>query len=284
MLGAIIGDMVGSNYEFNDSKKPTPKTLKLMDLTNRMTDDSYLTLAVAKVLTKYYPFNFSEEEQINIQEDLRIEFKYMVEHHKTAGFGGTFYFWALKDLKDMKPYNSCANGSAMRISAVGWMANNLTEVQYLSLMVSEITHNHPDGLKGAEAIATAIFMALHGYSKEEIGDYMIHNYYPRIVDIDYDKWVKEYKTDLFCEGSCPEAIYCFLHSNSLQDAIVKAVCMGGDSDTIACMAGAIAEAYYNKNSISKLEQMYMDFCIEDEYLDIIKNMHKKIGSKKFIKE
>ena len=283
MLGAIIGDMVGSQYEFNDFNKPTPRTLKLIDLENRMTDDSYLSLAVGKVLTKYYPFNFSEEEKENIQHDLKVEFKSMVEKHKTAGFGGSFYYWALNDIKDMKPYNSCANGSAMRISSVAWMANSLDEVKYLSRIVSEITHNHPDGIKGAEAIASAIFMALHGHTKNEIADFMITNYYPRIKDIDYDKWVREYQTDLFCEGSCPEAIYCFLHSHSLKDAIVRSVCMGGDSDTIPCMAGAIAEAYYNKDNISKLEEMYMDFCIDNEYLDIIKDMHKKIGSKKFEK-
>lgn len=283
MLGAIIGDMVGSQYEFNDFNKPTPKTLKLIDLENRMTDDSYLTLAVGKVLTKYYPFKFNEEEKENIQHDLKVEFKRTVQAHETAGFGGSFYFWTKEKIEDMKPYNSCANGSSMRISSVGWMANSLDEVKYLSKVVSEITHNHPDGIKGAEAIASCIFMALHSYTKDEIEEYIVKNYYPRIKEIDYDKWVKEYQTDLFCEGSCPEAIYCFLISSSLLDAITKAVCLGGDSDTIACMAGSIAEAYYNKETISKLEEKYMDFCIDNEYLDIIKDMHKKIGSKKFEK-
>ncbi len=283
MLGAIIGDMVGSNYEFNDKKKPTPMTLKVFDITNHMTDDSYLTIAVGKVLTKYYPFNFSKEEKENIQHDLKVEFKEMVRKHPRAGFGESLYSWAKENIEDMKPYHSCANGSAMRISSVGWLSHSLDEVKYLSKVVSEITHNHPDGIKGAEAIASCIFMALHGSSKEEIEEYVVNNYYPRIKDIDYDKWVKEYKTDLFCEGSCPEAIYCFLHSSSLYKTIVKAVCMGGDSDTIACMAGSIAEAYYNKDSISNFEHRYMDFFIEKEYLDIIKEMHKKIGSHKFEK-
>ncbi len=283
MLGAIIGDMVGSNYEFNDFNKPTEKTLELISLENRMTDDSYLTLAVGKVLTKYYPFSFSEEEKENIQHDLKIEFKYMVEHHENAGFGLSFYLWSKHKIEDMKPYNSCANGSSMRISSVGYFSHSLDEVKYLSKIVTEITHNHPDGLKGAEAISSCVFMALNGSTKDEIEEYITKNYYPRIKEINYEKWVKEYQTDLFCEGSCPEAIYCFLHSSSLQDAIIKAVCLGGDSDTIACMTGSIAEAYYNKETISKLEEKYMDFCIEKEYLDIIKDMHKKIGSKKFEK-
>ncbi len=283
MLGAIIGDMVGSRYEFNDKLKPTKETLKLIHMENRMTDDSYLTLAVGKVLNKYYPFNFSSKEKENIQHDLKVEFKYMVEHHKTAGFGQGFYFWARENIEDMKPYNSCANGSAMRISSVGWMANTLDEVKYLSKIVSEITHNHPAGIKGAEAIALCIFMARNGFTKEEIELYMEAYYYPRIKDINYDLWVKNYHTSLLCENSVPEAIYCFIHSTSLENAIVKAVCMGGDSDTIACMAGSIAEAYYNKDTISKLEEKYMYLCIEDEYLNIIKTMHKKIGSKKFEK-
>lgn len=283
MLGAIIGDMAGSNYEFNDHNKPTHKTLKLFNISNRMTDDSYLTLAVGKVLNKYYPFNFTEEEKLNIQRDLNVEFKYTVNLHESAGFGSDFYLWSKKKIEDMKPYNSCGNGSAMRISCVGWMAKSLVEVKYLSKIVTEITHNHPLGLQGAEAIASCIFMALHGYSKEDIKEYIGTNYYPRINEIDYDKWVKEYKTDLFCQNSCPEAIYCFLISTSLKDAIKKAICLGGDSDTIACMAGSIAEAYYNKESISKLEDYYMYFFIENEYLDIIKTMHKKIGSKKFEK-
>ena len=282
MLGAIIGDMVGSKYEFNDTNKLTKKTLKLIDLENRMTDDSYLTLAVGKVLNKYYPFKFSEEEKEEIQRDLKLEFKSMVSKHASAGFGQGFYFWSKENIDNMKPYNSCGNGSAMRISSVGWYAKTLDEVKYLSKIVTEITHNHEEGLKGAEAIALCIFMARNGFTKDEIELYMEAYYYPRIKTIDYDLWVKNYQTNLLCQNSVPEAIYCFLKSNSLEDAIVKAVCLGGDSDTIAAMAGSIAEAYYNKDNISLLEQKYMDFCIEDEYLDIIKQMHKNIGSIKFL--
>ncbi len=281
MLGAILGDMIGSPYEFNVDKKPMRQEIDLYGENNRMTDDSYLTLAVAKVLLKHYPFHLDDKEKLAIQDDLRKEFKDTVAKHPFAGFGASFYKWANLPLKDMRPYNSCANGSAMRISSVGWLASSLTEVRELSLLVSDVTHNHPDAIKGAEAIASCIYFALKGYTKEQIRDYVELNYYPSIRDFDYESLVENYAFDVFCEGSCPQAIYCFLISDSLEDAILKAICIGGDSDTIACMCGGIAEAFYNRDSVSPLERHYLDFYLEREEEDIIKKIHQAIGSRKF---
>ncbi len=281
MLGAILGDMIGSPYELNRGKKPRREEINLYGEKNRMTDDSYLTLAVAKALLRHYPFHLDEAEKLAIQEDLKKEFKEAVRKHRYAGFGASFYKWAKLPLEEMKPYGSCANGSAMRVSPIGWLASSLEEVKELSLLVSEITHNHPDAIKGAEAIASCVFLARKGSSKKEIGDYVERNYYPSIADFSFESLVKNYTFSVFCEGSCPQAIYCFLISESLEDAILKSICIGGDSDTIACMCGGIAEAFYNHDTLSPLEKHYLDFHLDKEQEELIKKMHEAIGSKKF---
>ena len=166
MLGAIIGDMVGSLYEFHPIKT---KDFDIYDNRMRMTDDSLLTIAVAKTLLKHYPIKYDEESLKLIQKDLVDEFVDTWRFNKGAGFGAMFYNWCEKArFGHIEPYNSYGNGSAMRISPVGWIANSEDEVKLLSKTVTEITHNHPEGIKGAEAVAMAIYLALHGASKEEI--------------------------------------------------------------------------------------------------------------------
>ena len=278
MLGAIIGDMVGSRFEFNDNK---PEKFGVYNINNHMTDDSILTIATASVLMNYYPFDFSESEKEKIQNDLKNKFSDMVKRFPGAGFGMSFFQWARIPNEEKKPYNSCGNGSAMRISPVGWLANSLDEAKYLSRIVTEITHNHPEGLKGAECIATCVFMARQGASKDDIKKYVTENYYPELPELDFDDLVENYEFNALCQGSVPEAVYCFMISESLEDAVVKAVRIGGDSDTIACMAGAIAEAYYNKDNISEIERKYLDFFIYPQTEKLIISFHKKIGSKKF---
>ena len=281
MLGAIIGDMVGSPYEFNAGAKPKKEDIKLFGEGNKMTDDSYLTLAVGKVLMRHYPFDLTASFKEAIQRELKEEFKKAVLAHPYAGFGASFQKWASLPYEEMAPYNSCANGSAMRVSSLGWLCSSLSEVKELSLIVSEITHNHPDGIKGAEAIAACVYLARNSFSKEQIRDYVELNYYPSIRSLDYEDLVRNYAFDVFCENSCPQAIYCFLQSESLEDAIIKAVCIGGDSDTIASMAGAIAEAFYSKNGLSELERRYMDGVLDKETIEPIKKMHRLIKSPKF---
>ena len=170
----------------------------------------------------------------------------------------------------------------MRISPVGWVANTEEEVKILSKAVTEITHNHPEGIKGAEAVAMAIFMALHGSSKEEIKERMIKDYYPEIKDLDFDDLVKNYEFSEICQKSVPQAIYCFLISDSVEDAIRNCVGIGGDCDTTGAMAGAIAEAYYSKDKPSEFEDKHLYLSVEPYVEKLIKEFHKTIGSKKFL--
>lgn len=280
MLGAIIGDMVGSIYEFHPLKK---KEFNIFNPRMRMTDDSLLTLAVARALMKHYPIKYSEEDLALIKKDLVDEFVKTWKSHREAGFGGMFYRWCINASHGKsEPYNSYGNGSAMRISPVGWVANSEEEVKILSKAVTEITHNHPEGLKGAEAVAMAIFMARQGASKEEIKERMLE-YYPEIAGLDFDDLVAHYEFSEICQKSVPQAIYCFLISNSLEDAIRNCVAIAGDCDTTGSMAGAIAEAYYSKDKVSEFEDKFLYLMIDPEEDQFIKEFHKTIGSHKFDK-
>ena len=280
MLGAIIGDMVGSMYEFRPLKK---KEFNIYNPRMRMTDDSLLTIAVASVLLKHYPIDYSHEGLESIKRDLVMEFVKTWKQNKGAGWGGKFFDWCEHAAKtgEAEPYNSYGNGSAMRISPVAWIADSEEEVKLLSKTVTEITHNHPEGLKGAEAVAICIFLALHGASKEQIRERMINEYYPEIKDLDFDDLVKHYEFSEICQKSVPQAIYCFLISNSLEDAIRNCIAIGGDCDTTGAMAGAIAEAYYQKDKLSEFEDKFLYLMIDPEVETLIKRLHNAIGSKKF---
>ena len=279
MLGAIIGDMVGSVYEFHPIKR---KDFEIFNMRNRLTDDSFLTIAVAKTLMKHYPIKYDEESLKVIQKDLIDEFVRTWKRYPGAGFGGMFFEWCVKASRGVyEPYNSFGNGSAMRISPVAWIANNEEELKILSKTVTEITHNHPEGIKGAEAVAMCIFMALHGSSKEEIKERMIKEYYPEIEHLNFDELVKTYRFSEICQKSCPQAIYCFLISTDLEDAVRNCVAIGGDCDTTGAMAGAIAEAYYNKNELSPFEDKFLYMMIDPEVEKVIKDFHSIIKSKKF---
>lgn len=280
MLGAIIGDMVGSIYEWRPIKR---KEFDIYDNRMFMTDDSLLTIAVAKALMKHYPIKYDQASLKAIQNDLVKEFVDTWKNNKSAGWGGYFYQWCDNASRtgDFTPYHSYGNGSAMRISPVGWVAQTESELKILSKTVTEITHNHPEGEKGAEAIALCIFLALHGASKETIKERIINEYYPEIASFDFDDLVKNYEFSEICQKSVPQAIYCFLVSNSLEDTIRNCIAIGGDCDTTGAMAGAIAEAFYQKGEISPFEDKFMYFMIEPEVEKLIKAFHKTIGSSKF---
>ena len=281
MLGAIIGDMVGSLYEFHPIKT---KDFDIYDNRMRMTDDSLLTIAVAKTLLKNYPIKYDEESLKLIQKDLVDEFVDTWKFNKGAGFGAMFYNWCEKArFGHVEPYNSYGNGSAMRISPVGWIAKSEDEVKLLSKTVTEITHNHPEGIKGAEAVAMAIYLALHGASKEEIKERMVKDYYPEIASFSFENLVKTYSFSEICQKSVPQAIYCFLISESLEDAIRNCVAIGGDCDTTGAMAGAIAEAYYQRDKLSEFEDKYLYWMIDPDVEKLVKDFHHTIGSKKFDK-
>ena len=281
MLGAIIGDMVGSLYEFHPIKS---KEFNIFDNKMRMTDDSLLTLAVAKVLLKHYPIKYDEASLKEIQNDLCDEFVDTWSKHRHSGFGGFFYQWCAQGYRTkvrQEPYNSFGNGSAMRISPVGWIAQSEEELKLLSKTVTEITHNHKEGIKGAEAVAMCIYLALHGASKEEIKERMVKEYYPEINNLNFTNLVKHYEFNETCQGSVPEAIYAFLISESIEDTLRNCVAIGGDCDTTGAMAGAIAEAYCNKDIVSLFEEKFLYLLIDPEVEELIKSFHKTIGSKKF---
>lgn len=260
MVGALIGDAVGSRYEYLNIKS---KSFPLFHPVCTYTDDSVCTIAVAKTLIDNYPINYNDKGLNKIKEDLIDNFKYFVNKYPDSGYGSNFYKWGISDSRE--PYNSYGNGSAMRISPVGWIANSEEEVKKLSKAISEVTHNHSEGIKGAEAVAMCIYMARNHKTKEDIKEYIYDNYYPILDYLDYEELVETYEFDVSCQGSVPEAIYCFLLGKSFKDTIKTAVSIGGDSDTIACIAGSIAEAYYkNVGDIASVIKKY------NKYIDLPK--------------
>ncbi len=228
MFGTIFGDVVGSRFEFNNINY---KNFHLYSDGCSFTDDSVCTMAVIEWLLRH---ERTPESFVGV-------LKKWVQMYPNKGYGGRFSSWALSS-KD-EPYNSFGNGAAMRIAPVAYVAKDLEELESLTNMVTGVTHNHPEGLKGALCVATCIYMALHGSSKNDIRKYAI-SVYPRIAKLDYYDLVLNYEFDETCQGSVPEAIYCFLLSNNIEDCARTAVSIGGDSDTIAAISCSIAEAYF----------------------------------------
>lgn len=233
MLGAIFGDIVGSVYEFNNTHD---YDFTLLRDYSRPTDDSYMTLAVAKALMK----SWGKDDDI-IRSCLVKEMQRIGRMYPDAGYGGMFYGW-LGSAKP-KPYNSFGNGSAMRVSPAGWLYQTLDDTLHAAKLTSEVTHNHPEGIKGAQAVAAAIYLARTGADKEQIRNYVEEDFRYNL-----SRTLKEirptYRFYAICQKSVPEAIIAFLEGKDYEDVIRRAVSLGGDSDTIACMAGGIAEAYY----------------------------------------
>ena len=232
MYGAIIGDIVGSRFEWNNIKT---KDFELFHKDCFFTDDSVMTIAVAKAL---------HESKKNNYEDLEKQLDhYMHEIGKKyphCGFGGSFYRWIMNDIHE--PYNSYGNGSAMRTSECGFLANSLEEALSLAERCAAITHNHIEGIKGAKATTACIYLSREGKSKEEIREYINDNYYQ--LNFSLDEIRPSYSFDVTCQGSVPQAIEAFLESETFEDAIRNAISIGGDSDTIAAITGSIAQAYY----------------------------------------
>lgn len=250
LYGAIIGDIVGSKYEFNNIKT---KEFAFFDEDMFFTDDTVMSVAITEALFNTYKNNYK-----NLREEVIKQMQKYGKMYPNAGYGGMFRKW-LKSEKP-EPYNSCGNGSAMRVSSVAYFATSIDEVKMLAKIVSEVTHNHKEGIKGAEATAVAIYMALNKVSKEEIKAYIVNNYYD--LNYDYEKLKKEYTCDGLCQTTVPEALYCFFISNSFEDTIRTGVSIGGDSDTLCAIAGAVAEAYYGVDENMKEKSLtYLDDCL-----------------------
>jgi len=230
MLGAMIGDIVGSRFEFNNQRS---KEFEMFMGRCYFTDDSVMTLAVAKAIM-ICDGNWDDLGKQTVRCMQGIGRRY-----PNCGYGGMFCKWMFSD--DPQPYNSFGNGAAMRVSPCGFAARTESEAKLLSRKVTEISHNHPEGIKGAEATTVAIFMARNGASKEEIGERM-RSYYD--LDFTLDGIRESYRFNETCQDTVPQAIAAFLESASFEDTIRGAISIGGDSDTLAAIAGGIAEAHY----------------------------------------
>lgn len=239
MLGAIYGDIVGSRFELGQGEPEQGFVLFHSDC--HITDDSLMTLAVAEALV------VTRKDRSEYQDVLIRTMKKIGREYPNVSWGQTFRRWI--DANYYYQGDSYGNGAVMRIAPVGWVCDTLEETIKLSRLTTEITHNHPEGIKGAESVAVAIFMARTCSSKEDIKQKMIE-YYPELKDMTYLSLISSsYGLDetgqwVTCQGSVPQAICCFLDSDSLEDAVRKAVMLKADTDTQGCIAGAIAEAYY----------------------------------------
>lgn len=231
MIGAILGDIAGSRFERHNHRS---KEFELLHPKCRFTDDTVMTLAVCDALMNSLPdYSDLKEQAVRSMQQLGREYPH-------CGFGGMFKKWVHSD--SPAPYNSFGNGAAMRVSGCAYVADSLDEVKRLSKAVTEVTHNHPEGIKGAEAVAVAVYLARTGTSMADIREYVTTNYYP--LDFTLDDIRPTYKFDSSCQGSVPQAMEAFFESTSFEDAIRNAISIGGDSDTIAAITGSIAEAYY----------------------------------------
>lgn len=250
MYGAIIGDVVGSRFEFNNYRN---KNFELINSVCEFTDDTILTVAVMDIL-----LNNKIEDTKYIVETIK---KYGIKY--PSSYGCSFNWWLHS--KNSEPYNSYGNGAAMRVSPIGWYAKNEEEVKKWTYNVTSVTHNHPEGLKGAEVTAMCVYYAKIGKSKEFIRKY-VEQYYN--LDFEYEELKKNYWFNETCQNTVPQAIYCFLISKDFEDCVRTSISIGGDSDTLAAISCSIAEAYYkhiDKQLIEKVNKK-----IPEEFKNIIK--------------
>lgn len=236
MYGAIIGDMVGSPYEFDQGRKE--KDFGPLFINRSVfTDDSVMTIAVAETLLDVGP----EAAEEKIKSAVVKSMQKWGRKYPDAGYGGRFIGW-LAD-RNPKPYGSWGNGSAMRVSAVGWLYDSVERTREVARWTAEVTHNHIEGVKGAEATASAIFFARNGSSKEDIKQYIIDEFGYDLYRT-CDEIRPAYHHVESCQETVPEAITAFLEGNDFEDVIRTAVSLGGDCDTLTCIAGGMAEAFY----------------------------------------
>lgn len=242
MLGALIGDTIGSVYEFHNIKTTE---FPLFSTKSTFTDDSVMTMAVAEWLLK------GKERTMDDLEDAMVS---LARRFPNRGYGGGFYRWLFfpNELRSYDgqrsdglrhPYGSFGNGSAMRVSAVGWFFDTLEETEFWAKKSAEITHNHPEGIKGAQATAAAIYMARTGSTKEDIREYIVSRY-GYDLSRTCDEIRPTYRFNATCQETVPQAIVAFLESTDFESCIRLGVSLGGDTDTLCAIAGAIAEAFY----------------------------------------
>ena len=235
MYGAILGDIIGSPFEFDRGDKT--KNFDLFSKGGGFTDDSVMTIAVGEALLAVGP----KAEVKEIEEAVASNMQNWGKRYQHAGYGWRFRHW-LKE-RNPKPYGSYGNGSAMRVSAAGWFYDSMERTREVARATANVTHNHPEGIKGAEATASAIYMARNGSSKEEIKEYIEKEFHYNL-DRTLDEIRPGYHMDETCQRTVPEAIIAFLESKDFDDAVRNAVSLGGDTDTLGAITGSIAEAFY----------------------------------------
>ena len=269
MLGAIIGDIVGSRFEWNNNRS---KEFEFLTYKCFATDDSVMSLALAQAILVSKP-DYSDLGK-NAVECMQA----VGRNYPDCGYGVAFRDWVFSD--NPQPYNSYGNGAAMRVSAAGFAAQSSEEAKLISKKVTEVTHNHPEGIKGAEATAVAIYMAKTGCSMLEIRDYIDANYYPMNFTLDQIRTTYEFNET--CQDTVPQALMAFFESTGFEDAIRNAISIGGDSDTIAAICGGVAEAYYGiptdirKHALTFLDKRMLQILVafENKYPPV---MEKKMG-------
>ena len=234
MYGAILGDMIGAPYEFDRGRKTKVFPLFISD--SQFTDDTVMTLAVAEAL-----MDSRRSSDDGIRAALIEKMQKWGRRYPHAGYGGMFAQWLRTP--SPRPYGSYGNGSAMRVSAAGWLYDTLEETRRIARLTAEVTHNHPEGIKGAEATAAAIFLARTGEDKERIRAY-ITDQFGYDLSRTCDEIRPAYHHVESCQQTVPEALTAFLEGTSFEDVIRTAVSLGGDCDTLTCIAGGVAEAFY----------------------------------------
>ncbi len=231
MLGAVAGDIIGSTYEFIDMKD---YDFELLPQDSCFTDDTVMTIAVAHWLAHYDEEGLTDQQLIDTMKELGRKFPF-------SGYGSSFNSWLWSE--NPQPYNSWGNGAAMRVSPVGLYAKTLEEALELAKRTAQVSHNHPEGIKGAQAVAAAVWMAKHGHTKTQIKNYITKKFKYNLTRT-VDEIRPSYQWEVSCQGSVPESIICFLEGKNFIDVVRKAVSLGGDSDTMACIAGSIAACIY----------------------------------------
>lgn len=260
MFGAILGDIIGSPYEFDHNNIKT-KNFPLFSRNSQFTDDTAMTIAIAEAIL------YADGDLDDLADEAVASMQKLGRLYPYAGYGARFVGWVHSD--NPKPYNSLGNGAAMRVSPVAWAFDDMETVRKAARAVTAVTHNHPEGIKGAEATAAAIFMARKGASKAEIKAY-IESEFGYDLSRTCDEIRPTYRHDETCMRTVPEAFAAFLEGESFEDVIRNAVSLGGDSDTLTAIAGSIAEGFYGIDHKLKAEAVKrLDGFLEDILGDFV---------------
>lgn len=268
MIGAIIGDVIGSVYE-GDKRRAKEKNFELFSFKSRCTDDTIMSIAVGQALVNTY----KESNIEKIQEELVKQLQLFGRLYPNAGYGRKFKEWIFEE--NPEPYNSFGNGSAMRVSPVFWLYDNLQDINKYAEITASVTHNHEEGIKGACAIASAIYLANEKKSKNDIKEYIEKNFgynlksMAQITEEDINHGAS-------CQITVPVAIQAFLEGEDFEDVLRIAIFAGGDADTVACMACSIAEVYYEiPNELLEFAYSKMDNCLKKSFRDILTIINRK---------